>query len=306
MNLIHKHLYEATPLRQAPELNQELGRQIHFKLESYQPTRSFKLRGMDYLVQKKTAAGVDRFMASSGGNAGFSLAYACRHYGAYLKVFLPKTTPQHMVTRIKAEGAVVELVGNSWDEAHAAAAEHAIATHSYYVSPFDDPDLWHGHSSMIDECALAMEEPDLVVLAVGGGGLLCGVMQGLEKAGWSKAKVLAMETEGAASFAAALQAGKAVDFGPIHSIARSLGARKVAQAAVDWAQKRTIISGIVKDAEALEACLRFVNLMQVMVEPACGAALSAALVRPDLLGDAQRVLVIACGGATAQYNDFQL
>jgi hypothetical protein len=41
------------------------------------------------------------------------------------------------------------------------------------------------------------------------------------------------------------------------------------------------------------------------VEPACGAALSAALVRPDLLGDAQRVLVIACGGATAQYSDFQ-
>lgn len=297
------HLYERTPIRHLPALNQALGKEIYFKMDCYQPSRSFKLRGMDLLVREKTAVGVDRFISSSGGNAGYSLAYCTMRYGAYLKVFVPTTTPSFMVERIRGEGAVVEVVGASWDEAHAAAAEEAIRTHSYYVSPFDDPLLWKGHSSLIQECSEEMQEPDLVVLAVGGGGLLCGVMEGLEHVKWKKAKVLAMETEGAASYSAAVNAGHVVDFGAIHSVARSLGARKVSQKAVEWASLGRIINGTTSDEKALLACRLFADAFQVLVEPACGAALEPALVSHSRLEGCDKVLVVVCGGAGVQLSD---
>src|SRR2546426_161154 len=77
--------------------------------------------------------------------------------------------------------------------------------------------------------------PDAVVTVVGGGGLLCGVLQGLHAAGWTDAPVLAVETEGAASYAAALRAGRLVTLDRIRSIATTLGARTVAAEALAWA-----------------------------------------------------------------------
>ena len=299
-------LYHATPLQHSTLLNARLGKKIYFKMECYQPTRSFKLRGMDELVRVATSKGKQQFVASSGGNAGYSLAYACKRYGAALKVFVPIPTPAHMVELIRGEGADVELVGQAWDDANMAALAYAEATGANYVSPFDDALLWQGHARMIAECAETIGEPDLVVLSVGGGGLLCGVLEGMAAVGWKNTEVLAVETEGAASYAAALAVGRPVEIDKIDTIARSLGARKVCDASIAWTQHYKIRSGLVKDVDALRACIDFADAFQVLVEPACGATLAAAFQRPELLGDAQRVLMIACGGATMDTQQLRL
>ena len=80
-----------------------------------------------------------------------------------------------------------------------------------------------GHASLIDEVAQAGRKPDAVVLSVGGGGLLSGVVEGLHRNGWHDVPVIAVETEGAASFRAASEAGHAVEIERISSIATSLG-----------------------------------------------------------------------------------
>jgi L-serine/L-threonine ammonia-lyase len=298
------HLYENTPIRISPRLNSEISKEVYFKMECHQPTRSFKIRGMDHLVREQTALGIDRFIASSGGNAGYSLAYCTKRYGAFLKVFVPVTTPSDMVKRIQSEGVQVEIVGESWDEAHAAASDYAIATHSYYVSPFDDPLLWSGHSTLVHECVDHIHQPDLIVLSVGGGGLMCGVLHGLRNSPWAETPVLAMETHGAASLAAALKAEKVVDFGPITSDARSLGARRVALTALNWAMEEKVKTAAVTDEEAWDACRKFADDFQVLVEPACGASLATVYNRVDLLGSANRILVIACGGAGVTMGAF--
>lgn len=290
-------LYESTPLRSSPRLNAQLGRAITFKMDCHQPTRSFKVRGMDTLVREAVAAGKTKFVASSGGNAGLSAAYVCRHMGVHLRVYVPTTTPAHMQALIRAEGAELIAHGSNWNEADALARAYMVEADAHYVPPFDDPALWRGHASLIHECAPHMPEPDLVVLSVGGGGLLCGVMEGMEAVGWHRARVLAVETEGAASFHAALAAGQVVRIDRIDTIARSLGSLQVLQEALDWSRRRDVSSGLVNDEEAFRACRDFLDDFQAMVEPACGASLATVYQRPALLGDARSVLVIACGGA---------
>ena len=92
--------------------------------------------------------------------------------------------------------------GESWDDAHERASELARENGTAYIHPFDDPEVWTGHATLIEEVARIAPAPAAVVVSVGGGGLLCGVLEGLERVGWADVSVLAVETEGAASFAA--------------------------------------------------------------------------------------------------------
>ena len=166
-----------------------------------------------------------------------------------------------------------------------------------YIHPFDDPSVWAGHATMIHEAAEEVSMPGAVVVSVGGGGLLCGVVQGMKEVGWSHVPVLAVETRGADSFAKAVAAGRLVTLDAITSIATTLGARTVAPEALAWAGRREIVPWVVTDRSAVQACVRFADDHRVLVEPACGASLSAVYDRADPLRNRRSVLVIVCGGA---------
>ncbi len=299
-----ENIYTATPTFESQVLNQRLGKRVFFKMESCQPTRSFKIRGMDYLVKHHMALGDNQFIGSSGGNAGFSLAYVGRKRGATVKVFVPESTLPRMVTMIEAEGAEVIIAGPTWQEANERALVEVEKTGAIYVSPFDNPLLWKGHASLIEECAKDIPEPDLVVAAVGGGGLFCGIMEGMEASNWNKAKFLAAETHGAASLSKALLAGKLIELETIDTIATSLGAKRVAEEAFRWAQAKKISSYTCSDREALIAIKEFVSLFNILVEPACGAAISSVVKQNEAIKDAQSILVIACGGAAIDLGSY--
>ena len=126
----------------------------------------------------------------------------------------------------------------------------------------------------------------------------------MQRVGWLDVPVLAMETEGADSFAAARAAGKAVRLPAITSIASSLGARQVCDQALVWADEHPVISQVVRDAAALRACERLLRDHRLLVEPACGAALAAITESSKQLQSAESVLVIVCGGVTM--TDVQL
>jgi L-serine/L-threonine ammonia-lyase len=99
---------------------------------------------------------------------------------------------------IQQENAAVIEHGESWDDSHAYASELAGQDGTAYIHPFDDPRIWNGHASIIEEIAHDGLKPDAIVLSVGGGGLLCGVLEGLHRVGWTGIPVIAAETEGAA------------------------------------------------------------------------------------------------------------
>jgi L-serine/L-threonine ammonia-lyase len=267
-------------------------------MEAFQPSGSFKLRGIGRACQEYARRGAARFISSSGGNAGMAVAYAGRQLGVPVVVVVPETTSEYVRALLRQDAARVIVHGPSWQEANAY-AQSLINENDAFLHPFDDQLLWEGHASMIDEVARTGWRPDAVVLSVGGGGLLCGVVEGMQRNGWADTAVIAVETHGTDSLAQSLAVGCRVELPNITSIATSLGARQVCPRAFYLAGEHPLVSAVVSDEEAVQACRSFLQDHRVLVEPACGASLALAYQRHAALQPYETVLVIVCGGATA-------
>ena len=301
-------LHIETPLLSSTPLGLVAGREVWLKMDALQPSGSFKIRGIGAACEVYAQRGATRFVSSSGGNAGIAVAYAGRRLGIRVTVVVPESTTARARQLIAHEGAELVVHGESWQEANARALALVGATDAF-LHPFDDPLLWPGHATMIDEAARHVSNqgarPDAVVLSVGGGGLLCGVIEGLRRNGWSDVPVIAVETDGAASLAASLREGRRVTLDAITSVATSLGAKQVCARAFDLAREHPVVSTTVSDRAAVDACLRFVDDHRVVVEPACGAALALAYDRSAALAPYAHVLIVVCGGATATLDQLQ-
>lgn len=290
-------LHITTPLIESYNLERQIQRRVYLKLECLQPSGSFKLRGIGALCQEELQKGVSTFVASSGGNAGIAVAYCGRKLGIPTTVFIPSSSSAIYINAIKAYGAEVVIAGSVWDEAHKAASEFALKYNAAYIPPFDHPTLWKGHATIIEEVAnQGIEKPDLVILSVGGGGLACGVLQGMHQQGWEDVPLIAAETEGADAMAQSLRSNHMVTLDNITSKATSLGAKRIAQSLWDWTFRHEIKSLVVSDAVAASACSAFVKEQRILVELSCGAALSAVYENHPILGEARLILVIVCGG----------
>ena len=221
---------------------------------------------------------------------------------------------------MKAAGASqVIQTGASWKEADAHLREvvipeaEASGEETVYVPPFDHPDIWDGHSTLVDELRQQFAEigetaPDVIGCSVGGGGLFCGIVQALEKLSgqWETTNVLAVETHGADSLAQSLEAGEAVTLPKITSQAITLGARRVAERTFELASRHQasgrVRSAVLSDAEAAMGCWRLADDERILVELACGVNLAlcyggrlkTALGRP--VHPDEKVVLVVCGG----------
>jgi L-serine/L-threonine ammonia-lyase len=292
-----KPIHYMTPLWESRSLTKAIGSPVFLKMEAFQPIGSFKARGMGYACQESCERGAKHLVCASGGNAGYAVAYAGNRLGVKVTIVVPKTTPEWLRELIRQEDAMVLEHGDSWDDAHAFATGLALRKGSAYIHPFDDPRVWHGHATMVAEIADEGVKPGVVVVSVGGGGLLCGLLEGMHRVGWKDIPVLAVETEGTASLAASVGAGRLVTLDKIDSVATTLGARTVATEALAWTRRHPVTPWVVTDRAAVDACLRFADDHRVLVEPACGASLSAVYDRAQPLMGHDPILVIVCGGA---------
>lgn len=305
-----QHFHVNTPLLESVSMSKRMGTTVYMKMENSQPSGSFKIRGIGHLCQQlaRQSKGV---VCSSGGNAGMAAAYTARKMGLPATIIVPTSSPKLIVQRLKDEGATVKTIGKVWDDANAEALRLAETEGLIYVPPFDHPLLWEGHATLITEVAVSLGpgvKPGAVLLSVGGGGLLCGVIQGLKDVGWTNVPIIAMETVGADCFNAAIKARRVTTLDDITSEAKCLGAKTVCDKAFEYSQdsKLTIISELVTDQQALQAVETFLDEERVLVEMACGAALSAVYSGlvcrlqdegrlPALSGP---LLVIVCGGSS--------
>ena len=293
-----KPLHIETPFFGSHALTTGAGRTVWLKIEAMQPPGSFKIRGIGLACQEYVRRGAERFISSSGGNAGIAVAYAGRHLSVPVVVVVPETTTDRAKALIQQEGAEVIVHGSSWQEANALALS-MVKESDAFLHPFDDPLIWQGHASLVDEVVRSGVKPDVVVLSVGGGGLLCGIVEGLHRNGWIDVPVIAVETEGADSLAQSVRAGYRVELSAITSIATSLGARRICEQAFSWSKKHPFRSIVVSDRAAVSACQRFLADHRVVVEPACGASLAVVYDGATELEEFKSVLVVVCGGVTA-------
>ncbi|XP_074015815.1 serine dehydratase-like isoform X1 [Numenius arquata] len=304
-----KPFHIISPVLESLPLSKAAGTKVYMKLENVQPSGSFKIRGIGHFCQEAAKKGCRHFVCSSGGNAGLAAAYAAKKLGIPATVVVPSTTGPTTIRKLEELGAEVEVSGKVWDEANRRALELAKTEGWVSIHPFDHPLVWEGHASLVQELKDSLEtKPDAIVLAVGGGGLLAGVVAGLHQVGWQDVPIIAAETWGAHSFHAALAAGQLVTLPDITSVAKCLGAKTVAARALECAQECQVISQVVEDTEAVRAVEQFLDDERMLVQPACGAALALLYTgRLQRLRGEERlrtplasVVVVVCGGSSIQ------
>jgi L-serine/L-threonine ammonia-lyase len=264
---------------------------VAYKMECHQPSGSFKQRGLSNLMLKSFENGQRSFVCSSGGNAGLTAAHVAKELDCSIQIFLPVTTNEKIKQEIEKLGATVHQEGRVWKDADLLARNKAEVTQAVYVHPFDHQLIWEGHSTLIKECNEQMDEPDEIYVSVGGGGLLMGVLLGIESVGWSS-KVIAVETEGANCYELAAIEGKPVSLSRITSIAKSLGADRIPDKIWNKSVELGVVSRTVTDDQAIMGVKSIMEEFNCLVDPACGAAYAAAL------SSNERKLVVLCGGRT--------
>ncbi|XP_076017092.1 serine dehydratase-like [Genypterus blacodes] len=303
-----EHFHLNTPLLESAGMSKRVGTTVYLKMESSQPTGSFKIRGIGHLCQQ-LATKSKGVTCASGGSAGLAASFVARKMCLPATIVIPTSSPQLVVQKLQDQGATVKITGKVWDDANTEALRLTEIEGLTYIPAFDHPLLWQGHASVITEVAASLGptvKPGAVVLSVGGGGLLCGVVQGLIQAGWADVPIVAVETVGADCFNAAVKAGKVVTLDDITSEAKCLGSKTVCTKAFEYSQSSelNIISEVVTDLQALHAVETFLDEERVLVQLACGAALAAVysgvILRLQEEGrlptPLRPLLVIVCGG----------
>jgi threonine dehydratase len=277
-------------IRRTPVL--AAGPDLWFKLEFTQHAGSFKTRGMmnRILTGPVSPAGL---VAASGGNAGLAAAYAARELGVVAEVFVPVTAPAVKVAKLGKLGARVVQVGEEYAEAYAAAVARASRTGALFCHAYDDPAMVAGNGTIGLELVEQLDF-DTVLVAVGGGGLIAGVIAALD----GDARVVAVEPATSRALNAALEAGEPTDV-PVSGVAAdSLGARRAGDIAFELTSAAGTTSVLVDDAAIVEARRRLWDEHRIVVEHGTAAAQAALLsgaYRPER---GERVVVLLCGANT--------
>jgi threonine dehydratase len=196
-----------TPVYGSETFSRLAGRQIHLKAENLQRTGSFKIRGavnkIALLAPAEREAGV---VAASAGNHGQAVAWAAREAGIAATVFMPEESPMAKVEATVNYGAQVELVGEGFDEALAAALELTETRGATFVHAFDDPQVIAGQGTIGLELAEQLGETDVVVIPIGGGGLASGIALALRERR-PRVRLVGVQAANCAPFAGAAEHG---------------------------------------------------------------------------------------------------
>lgn len=268
---------------------------LYLKAEHLQKTGSFKPRAavsrLAALSQDERERGA---ITTSAGNAGQAYAYAGREVGVPVTVVMPTHAVRSKVDACRAYGAEVVLHGDHVGESFAEMHRLRDARELTVVHPFDDPNVIAGNGSVGLEILEDLPDVDVVVVAVGGGGLISGIA-GAIKESRPASRVYGVEPERSNALSVALDQDAIVRIDPM-SVADGLGAPY----AGEWtlAMARRYLDGIVLlDDPSILAGVRFAaERMKQVLEPAGAAALAAMLYGRIPVRDRERVCVVASGG----------
>ena len=165
-----------TPFQRSATLSAMAGAEIFLKFENHQFTASFKERGaLNRLLQLSEAEARRGVIAMSAGNHAQAVAYHGRRLGIPTCIVMPRTTPNAKVEQTRVFGAEIVLHGEQFDETLAFTLDAAATRDMTLVHPYDDPAVIAGQGTLGLEMMEQIDDLDVLVVPVGGGGLIAGV-----------------------------------------------------------------------------------------------------------------------------------
>ncbi|HUR97337.1 MAG TPA: threonine/serine dehydratase [Pyrinomonadaceae bacterium] len=291
---IQNHV-KRTRLERSETLSTHLGTNVFVKLELFQKTGSFKIRGAFNKILSLSADELQNgVVAVSGGNHAQAVAHAANVLGMDSVVVMPESTPRNYVDATRGYGARVELASTISDAF--AQADRYRSEGRVFIHPFDDELVMAGQGTLGLEIFDDLPEVTDVIVSIGGGGLMSGVSAAV-KARKPEVKIWGVETVGADAMSQALRAGHPVTLPAITSIAKTLGAPSVCDATFLAAKEHLESVTVVTDAEAVTSLAFILERLKVLTEPAASCTLAAAEKLKGELGS--HVVLILCGGNLA-------
>ena len=281
-----------TPLRRAYSL---FPRDAWLKLECWQPTGSFKVRGaLHNLATLDHAARARGVVAASAGNHALGVAYAGAVLGGIeTTVYVPETAPRAKVDKLRTFAVTLAVGGRTYDDAHDRAMDHVRRTGATYVHAFDDPRTAAGQGTAAVEIADAMPLVGTIVVPVGGGGLITGMAAAL-RARRPGVRVVAVQPDASPALRDSLAAGRALlEYAAGPTLADGL-AGGIGELVWDH---RDLIDEVVtvSEAEIQAAIVALVTHDQVIAEGS-GATGVAAVAAGRIREDAGPIAIVVTGG----------
>ncbi len=282
-----------TPCVESKTLSQIVGAQVFLKFENLQFTASFKERGacnrLTLLTDTERARGV---VAMSAGNHAQGVAYHAQRLGLRAVIVMPRFTPGVKVERTRGFGAEVVLHGDTLEESRAHAYALADAQGLTFVHPYDDEGVAAGQGTLGLEMLQAVPDLDVLVIAVGGGGLISGVATAA-KAIRPGIEIIGVQTSRFPAMVNAVQ-------GTHHPQGTSTIAEGIAVGTpgkiTQEVVKRLVDDLVLVDEGDIEqAVLMLLEIEKTLVEGAGAAGLAALLRYPERFAG-KRVGLVLCGG----------
>ena len=290
---IRPYVYQ-TPLRPSYFFSEFTGLDVYMKLENWQPTGSFKVRGaLNFIESMSPRDRIQGVVAWSAGNHGLGVAYAAKIFDVPATIFVPKSTPQTKIAKFRHFPVQLRTAPTYEDcekEGRALAAKENLTI----VHPYDDWRTVMGQGTIGLEICETMPELDAIIVPVGGGGLISGIAIAAKTLD-PDIRIIAVQTSASPSLLKSLEDQKCYEEFPVeHSIAEGL-AGGIGKIVYELAP-RFIDEILLVDEDYLQTTIRrLVENEQMLVEPS-GAVTLAALEQVESVPRGSRIAAILSGG----------
>jgi threonine dehydratase len=293
-------LARLTPILAAGELSRRFGAPVTLKAECLQKTGSFKIRGATNAIasldRERLEAGV---CAASAGNHAQAVTVAAARHGARAELFMPVSAPLSKVAAVRDHGGTVRLVDGAYDEAQAAALEHAERTGMTFVHAFDDANVVAGQGTVGLEIAEQAPATRLIVVPLGGGGLAAGAAIAAA-ARLPGVRVIGVQAEACAPYPPSLEAHRPIGARSASTICDGIAVKQPGELTLPLVARHVDEVVTVSDDEVAEAMVLLLERSKLVVEGA-GAASVAAILHGKITapGDGDTCAVLSGGNVDA-------
>ncbi len=285
-----------TPLERSRTFSEMSGADVRLKLENFQRTGAFKIRGaMNRIATLSPAEREAGVVTASAGNHAQGVALAASRAGVDATVVMPRFAPVSKVKATRGYGASVRLEGVDYDEAQAYAHRLEREQDRTYVHAFDDPAVMAGQGTLGSEIVDDCPELDTVVVPIGGGGLIAGVAVAVKER-LPDARVVGVQAAGAASAARSIETGTVQEIDGVDTIADGIATRAVGTQTLPVMAEYVDEVVTVDDREIALALTLLLERAKTLVEGAGAVALAAVLSEAFDYDAGETVVAALCGG----------
>jgi len=270
-----KGISKETKLIHSSFFSEEYENRVYIKPENLQITGAYKIRGaynkISKLSNKQKKKGL---IASSAGNHAQGVAYSAQRLGIEATIVMPKTTPLIKVEATRKYGAKVVLAGDNYDAAYNEAQRLQKKMDYTFIHPFNDLDIMAGQGSIGIEILEELENTDIIIAPIGGGGLISGIAVAAKSINPS-IKVIGVEPEGANAMKLSMDSNRLVSLNKVETIADGVAVKKPGD--LTFSIIRDYVDEIVtvSDFDLMEALLVLLERHKLVAEPAGALSLAA-------------------------------